>query len=111
MPRVTRGSRWPKKACTWAGDHRAGRVIIGIGASPRFDAEAAARRIDLDWSPQGNGIYYTVSDDVDSFRLSPENAEKVAAKISAMADDLDAALDACIVAVIDIDGDAEETDS
>lgn len=94
----------------WANaEIRASRVVLRIGAAPIFDAEAAARRLDPDWGPQGNGMSYTVSDDVESYRLSPESAEKVAEEIAGMTDEILEALVVCKSCVLDTNEDDEET--
>ena len=93
----------------WANTYvRAARVVLHIGAYSPFDAEAAVRLVDDDWGPQGNGMYFTVSDDVDSYVLSEEDAEKVADKISRMQAEIEAALNAGIASTT-LDQDEEES--
>ena len=53
-------------------------------------------------------MYFTVSDDVDSYVLSEEDAEKVADKISRMQAEIEAALNAGIASAT-LDQDEEES--
>lgn len=77
------------------------RVVVTVGSAQVIDAELAVKRLSDDWGVHGNGLYLTVSDDVDAYGLLPGAAAQVAADIAEMRGDINEVVDAVAATIRD----------
>jgi hypothetical protein len=73
---------------------RAKRVVVTVGSAQVIDAESAVKTLPDEWGAHGNGLYLTVSDDVDAYALRPEAEGVIAAEISEMRRNINEVIDA-----------------